>query len=143
MAESLTGGLVGAALTEVPGSSAAFRGGVLVYATDLKASLAGVPDARAGRARGGVAPRPRGALAEGVRDRLGATYGVGVTGVAGPDEQEGQPVGTVHVARRRTGRHGRARRPAAGRPRTGAAARRDDRGLDVLRRQLPAEQPPA
>jgi nicotinamide-nucleotide amidase len=96
VAESLTGGLLGAALTEVPGSSAAFRGGVLVYATDLKASLAGVPDAVLAE-HGAVSAETASALAEGVRARLGATYGVGVTGVAGPDEQEGRPVGTVHV----------------------------------------------
>jgi nicotinamide-nucleotide amidase len=97
VAESLTGGLLGAALTELPGSSAAFRGGLLVYATDTKAALAGVP-AEVLAADGAVSSATAEALARGARERLGATWGVGVTGVAGPDEQEGQPVGTVHVA---------------------------------------------
>lgn len=97
VAESLTAGLVGAAVTEVPGSSAVFRGGVQVYATDLKASLAGVPQAVLDE-HGAVSPETAAALAEGVRERLGATYGLALTGVAGPDEQEGHPPGTLHVA---------------------------------------------
>ena len=97
VAESLTGGLVGAALSELPGSSAAFRGGLEVYATDLKASLAGVPEQVLAE-HGAVSPQTAQALAVGVRERLGATYGVGLTGVAGPDEQEGKPAGTVHTA---------------------------------------------
>ena len=97
VAESLTGGLVGAALTELPGSSAAFRGGLQVYATDVKADLAGVPEEVLAE-HGAVSRQTAEALATGARDRLGATYGVGVTGVAGPDEQEGKPAGTVHVA---------------------------------------------
>ncbi len=97
VAESLTGGLVGAALTEVPGSSAVFRGGLQVYATDLKASLADVP-AEVLETHGAVSPQTAKALAEGVRARLGATYGLALTGVAGPDPQEGHPVGTLHVA---------------------------------------------
>ncbi|MBC7373076.1 MAG: nicotinamide-nucleotide amidohydrolase family protein, partial [Frankiales bacterium] len=97
VAESLTAGLVGAALTDIAGSSAVFRGGVQVYATDLKTTLAGV-DAAVIAAHGAVSPETAAALAEGVRERLGATYGLGLTGVAGPDEQEGNPPGTVHVA---------------------------------------------
>ncbi len=97
VAESLTGGLLGAALSELPGSSATFRGGLLVYATDLKASLAGVPP-EVLEQHGAVSAEAAAALAVGVRDRLRAGYGLGVTGVAGPDELEGKPVGTVHVA---------------------------------------------
>lgn len=97
VAESLTGGLLSAALTDPPGSSAAFRGGLLVYATDLKASLAGVPTDVLAQF-GAVSPEAAEALAVGARNRLGASYGLAVTGVAGPDEQEGKPVGTVHVA---------------------------------------------
>jgi nicotinamide-nucleotide amidase len=96
-AESLTGGLVAAALTSVPGSSAAVRGGVVAYATDLKAALLGVPPdllERHGAVHGAVAE----AMAEGARDRLGASTGVATTGVAGPDPAEGKPVGTVFVA---------------------------------------------
>lgn len=96
-AESLTGGLVGAALSQPAGSSAAFRGGLIVYATDLKASLAQVP-ADLLAEQGAVSAATSGALAEGARDRTSASYGVSTTGVAGPDEQEGKPVGTFHVA---------------------------------------------
>lgn len=97
VAESLTGGLLGAALTSTPGSSSTFRGGLVVYATDLKETLAGVPGPLLA-AEGPVSAHVAAALAAGARDRLGATYGVGVTGVAGPDPQNGQPVGTVHLA---------------------------------------------
>lgn len=97
VAESLTGGLLAARLTERPGSSATFRGAVVVYATDLKASLAGVP-AEVLDSDGAVSALTAVKLAEGARSRLGADWGIGVTGVAGPDEQEGQPVGTVFIA---------------------------------------------
>jgi PncC family amidohydrolase len=97
VAESLTGGLVAAALTDVPGSSAAFRGGVVAYATELKAALLGVDAIMLDR-HGAVYPPVAAAMAEGVRSRLGATYGVATTGVAGPESAEGQPVGTAHIA---------------------------------------------
>jgi nicotinamide-nucleotide amidase len=97
VAESLTGGLIGAALSRMPGSSETFRGSVVVYATDLKETLAGVPGPLLESA-GAVAAETAGALASGARERLGATYGIGATGVAGPSEQEGHPVGTVHLA---------------------------------------------
>ena len=97
VAESLTGGLLGATLSGRPGSSATFRGGLVVYATDLKETLAAVP-APLLEAHGAVSAETAAALAAGARDRLGADWGLGVTGVAGPTEQEGRPVGTVHVA---------------------------------------------
>ena len=97
VAESLTGGLVAAALTDVPGSSASFRGGVVAYATELKADLLGV-DSMMLRRHGAVYPQVAAAMAQGVRARLGATYGVATTGVAGPDPSDGQPVGTAHIA---------------------------------------------
>lgn len=96
-AESLTGGLVAAALTDVPGSSAVFRGGVVAYATEVKASLLGVDQRmldRYGPVHGPVAA----AMADGVRRLLGATIGVATTGVAGPGDADGFPAGTVHVA---------------------------------------------
>ena len=96
-AESLTGGLVAAALTDIPGASRAFRGGVVSYATDLKASLLGV-DTAILAAHGAVYAPVAAAMAAGVRDRLGATVGVATTGVAGPDPQDGVPPGTVHIA---------------------------------------------
>ena len=96
-AESLTGGLVAAALTTVPGASAVVRGGIVAYAADLKNSLLGVPAdliERVGTVHSDVAL----AMASGARTRLGATVGVATTGVAGPDPADGQPVGTVHIA---------------------------------------------
>jgi nicotinamide-nucleotide amidase len=97
VAESLTGGLLCAALTDTAGASATVRGGLVVYATDLKAELAGV-DGELLRRVGAVHPDVAAQLAAGVRSRLGADVGVGVTGVAGPDPQDGQPVGTVFAA---------------------------------------------
>lgn len=94
VAESLTGGLLTAALTDPAGASAVVRGGLVVYATDLKSGLAGV-DMQLLAERGAVDPDVAAALAQGARDRLGATFGIGVTGVAGPDPQDGKPVGTV------------------------------------------------
>lgn len=96
-AESLTGGLLAAALTSVPGSSAVFRGGLVVYATELKHSLAGV-SSRLLADRGAVDPAVAAALAEGARIRCGADIGIGLTGVAGPDAQDGKPPGTWFVA---------------------------------------------
>jgi nicotinamide-nucleotide amidase len=96
-AESLTGGLLAAALTDVPGSSRAFRGGVVAYATELKTRLLGVDEAMLA-AHGPVYAPVAAAMAEGVRERLAATIGVSTTGVAGPGPQDGQPAGTVHIA---------------------------------------------
>ncbi|HEX4722233.1 MAG TPA: CinA family protein [Pseudonocardiaceae bacterium] len=94
-AESLTAGLLAAALTTVPGASAVVRGGLVVYATDLKASLAGVP-ADLLAEHGAVHPDVAAALATGARVACGADWGVGLTGVAGPDPQDGVPPGTVY-----------------------------------------------
>jgi nicotinamide-nucleotide amidase len=97
VAESLTGGLLCAALTETAGASATVRGGLVVYATDLKSRLAGVSEALLAQ-RGAVDPEVALALARGARTRLDATFGLGVTGVAGPDAQDAKPVGTVFAA---------------------------------------------
>jgi len=97
VAESLTGGLVTATLVDVPGASRALRGGVVAYATELKATLLGV-DAGLLAARGAVDPDVALAMARGVRTRLAADVGLATTGVAGPDPQDGHPPGTVHVA---------------------------------------------
>ena len=97
VAESLTGGLLGAALTAVPGVSATFRGGVVAYATDLKADLLGVDGDLLARV-GPVDPAVAAAMAAGVRGRMGSTYGLATTGVAGPDAQDGHPPGEVYVA---------------------------------------------
>ncbi len=96
-AESLTGGLVAAALTDIPGSSTAFRGGVVAYATELKAQLLGV-DARMLAEHGPVYAPVAAAMADGVRKLLGATVGVATTGVAGPGPTDGWPQGTLHIA---------------------------------------------
>lgn len=97
VAESLTGGLVAAALTDIPGSSRAFRGGIVAYATELKTRMLGV-DSRMLAAYGPVYAPVAVAMANGVRERLGVTIGVATTGVAGPDPADGFPPGTVHVA---------------------------------------------
>lgn len=97
VAESLTGGRVAAAVTAVPGASAVFRGGVVAYATDVKAALLHVDRAlldRDGAVSEGVARQ----MAEGVRRALGATYGLATTGVAGPDPQDGRRPGEAYVA---------------------------------------------
>ena len=97
VAESLTGGALGAALTALPGSSATFRGGVTAYASDLKAALLGV-DVALLASVGAVDPLVATQMAAGVRERLQATYGLATTGVAGPDAQDGHPPGEVHLA---------------------------------------------
>jgi nicotinamide-nucleotide amidase len=97
VAESCTGGAIAAAVTTVPGSSAWFRGGVVPYSDALKTALAGVPEetvAREGAVSASVASR----LAEGARGRLGADYGIGATGIAGPGGGTAEkPVGLVFV----------------------------------------------
>jgi nicotinamide-nucleotide amidase len=95
-AESLTAGLFCATLATVPGASATLRGGVVVYATDLKTRLAGVP-ADLLAAHGPVSPETAAALAEGVRERCAATWGIGLTGVAGPDPVDGHAPGRVYL----------------------------------------------
>lgn len=96
-AESLTGGLLAARLTDVPGASRCFAGGVVSYATRVKEDVLGVPSEVVGR-HGVISQECATAMAQGVRRRLGTTWGLATTGVAGPDSQEGHPVGTVWVA---------------------------------------------
>lgn len=95
-AESLTAGLCAATIAEVPGASAVLRGGVIVYATELKHDLAGVSEETL-RAHGPVAAETAAELAEGAARRCGADVGVALTGVAGPDPQDGHPVGEVFI----------------------------------------------
>ena len=97
LAESLTGGLVASRLVAIPGASDWFRGSVVSYASDVKHDLLGVP---AGPVVSAEAAR---AMADGARRALGADVGLALTGVAGPDEQEGQPPGTVFVGLARSG----------------------------------------
>jgi len=97
VAESLTGGLLAATIVDVPGASRVFRGGLVVYATELKATLAGVP-ADLLAERGPVDPDVAALLARGARELCGASWGLSTTGVAGPEPQGGAAVGTVFVA---------------------------------------------
>lgn len=102
VAESLTGGLLVSSIVDVAGASAVLRGGVVAYATDVKASILGVDETLLA-AHGPVHPRVARQMAEGVRRALGseghpADVGVATTGIAGPLSADGQPVGTVHVA---------------------------------------------
>lgn len=97
VAESLTGGLISVFLTEAPGTSVTFRGGLVVYGTDVKHTIAGVSEDDLAE-HGAVHPVVAEQLASGVRDRLGADYGIGATGVAGPGDQDGRPVGEVFIA---------------------------------------------
>ncbi len=91
VAELVTGGLVGARLTAIPGASDVLRGGLVAYASDLKFKLLGVPEGPV------VSLEAAAAMAAGVRKLLQADVGLATTGVAGPTEQEGQPVGTVFL----------------------------------------------
>ncbi|MSQ61644.1 MAG: competence/damage-inducible protein A [Dehalococcoidia bacterium] len=93
--ESCTGGLLAAAFTEAEGSSAYFRGGLVTYATDVKA-LEGV-DPVLIEQHGVISDAVAADMARAARERFGADIGIGVTGVAGPAEQEGKPPGTVHI----------------------------------------------
>ena len=90
-AESLTGGLVGARLTAIPGASDVFHGAVVAYRSEVKFGLLAVPEGPV------VSLAAARAMAAGVRRRLGAEYGIATTGVAGPAEQEGHPPGTVFL----------------------------------------------
>lgn len=95
VAESCTGGLLGRKLTDAPGSSAWFRGGVIAYANDVKRSLLGVPPEWIDE-HGAVSGEVAWAMASGAREGIGATYGLGVTGIAGPGGgTDAKPVGTV------------------------------------------------
>lgn len=94
--ESLTGGLLSSTITDVPNSSNHFIGGLVTYSTALKAQM-GVPSEILDR-YGAVSEETARAMAHAVRERLGTDFGIGITGVAGPDKQENKPVGTVHIA---------------------------------------------
>mgnify|MGYP005613591467 FL=1 len=101
VAESLTGGLLAAAVVDVPGASTVFRGGIIAYATPLKTTPLGV-DAELLREHGPVHPEVAKQMAEGVRgacavEGVPPQVGVSTTGIAGPDSPDGQPVGTVHI----------------------------------------------
>lgn len=102
IAESLTGGLLTSAIVDTPGASAVLRGGVVAYDTRAKASVLGVDAGLLARG-GAVDPEVALEMAQGVRrvftlEGTPADIGIATTGVAGPDPQDGHPVGTVFVA---------------------------------------------
>lgn len=100
-AESCTGGLLAERLTAVPNSSRAFVGGAVVYTPELKTLFAGVPEEII-QANGAVSPEVARALAEGIRSRTGASFGISITGLAGPTPGTGldaeKPIGRVYIA---------------------------------------------
>ncbi|WP_408899247.1 CinA family protein [Nocardioides sp. R1-1] len=95
-AESLTGGRLAARLTNVPGSSVVYAGGVVSYQTHVKVEVLGVPKDLVDE-HGVVSAECARAMADGARRLLGTAYALSTTGVAGPERQEGKPVGTVFV----------------------------------------------
>jgi nicotinamide-nucleotide amidase len=94
--ESCTGGLLSDVITNVPGSSRYYRGAIVSYATEVK-EMMGV-DAAIIAEHGVVSPQTAAAMALAVRQRLEADIGIGITGVAGPEPQDGVPVGQVYIA---------------------------------------------
>lgn len=135
-AESLTGGQLATRFTDSPGSSSYFLGGVVTYATALKIRLLGVPEALI-EEHGVVSAQCAQEMAVRVRELTEATYGLATTGVAGPDEQEGKPVGTVYVAV--AGPQGVVvRRLELDGSRSGIQERSCDAVLELLAEQLPA-----
>lgn len=97
-AESCTGGWVGKLLTDVPGSSSFYRGGVISYTNEVKHAVLGVPQETLDTF-GAVSKQTAEVMAEGVRKIIGADLGAAVTGIAGPDgDGSGRPVGLVYIA---------------------------------------------
>ncbi len=139
-AESCTGGLLGARLTEIPGSSEVYLGGVVAYANAVKISMLGVaPDLLA--RHGAVSDEVALAMAAGIRERLGATIGVSITGVAGPEGGTAEkPVGLVWIAVDWPGEHRSLERILVG-DRAEIRLRATQAALDVVRRVLGATIP--
>ena len=97
-AESCTGGLMAKLLTDLPGSSAVFRGGVVSYTDAVKRGLLGVPEDLLAQ-HGAVSPQVAQAMAQGARSALGCDLALAATGVAGPDpDDRGNPIGLVYLA---------------------------------------------
>ncbi len=96
LAESLTGGLLADAFVSIPGASKVLRGSIVAYATEIKHELLGVDESLLAEV-GAVDPGVAIEMAVGAANRLGADVGLSATGVAGPDEQDGNPVGTVFI----------------------------------------------
>jgi nicotinamide-nucleotide amidase len=97
VAESCTGGLIAQRLTSISGASRSFAGGAVVYSNELKSEFAGVPPSLIER-HGAVSREVAASLAEGIRERCDTTFGLGVTGIAGPGGgTEEKPVGLVYI----------------------------------------------
>lgn len=140
VAESCTGGLLGGAVTSVPGSSAAFLGGFIVYANAMKVAELGLDPAMLER-EGAVSEPVARAMAEGARTRAGADWALSVTGIAGPDGgSESKPVGLVWIAAA-SASGTRARRLLLGGDRAAIRARSVSAALELLRRALKEEGP--
>ena len=97
VAESVTGGGLGHAITRIPGSSQAFKGGIIAYTIEAKREFLDVPQELISEFTV-VSEEVANAMAEGVRNRLGTTWGIATTGIAGPGDYEGIPEGTVWIA---------------------------------------------
>jgi nicotinamide-nucleotide amidase len=135
VAESCTGGLLGARLTAIPGSSDVVLGGVIAYADDIKASLLGVPPDLL-REHGAVSEAVAAAMAAGARDRTGAEVALAITGIAGPGGgSEAKPVGTVWLAMSAGGKTSSLKRIFVG-DRGEIRHRAVQFALDMLRREL-------
>ena len=134
-AESCTGGLIAQRITAIPGSSRSFLGGTIVYSNQLKSTLAGVPPELIEQ-HGAVSEEVARALAAGIRERTGATIGLGITGIAGPTGgTDSKPVGLVYIAvsdAQRTDVLERNFRGSRNRVREWAA----QQALDLVRRRL-------
>ena len=135
-AESCTGGLLAQRITDVAGSSAYFIGGAVCYDARVKVDFAGV-DPELIRAHGEVSEEVAIALARGIRERLQATYGVGITGIAGPGGgSEAKPVGTVHIAVASASAHDHRKVFWGGTTRHIVRALSAQTALDMLRRTI-------
>jgi nicotinamide-nucleotide amidase len=132
LAESLTGGLAASRLVNVPGASGWFRGSVVSYASEVKYDVLGVPEGPV------VSEDAARAMADGARRVLGADVGLSITGVAGPTEQDGQPVGSVFVGLARPGHETEAFSFAVPGDRDRVRQYATIAALDLLRRSLDA-----
>ena len=140
LAESCTGGLIAARLTDVPGSSEYFPGGVVAYSNEAKQRLLDVPQ-EVLQEHGAVSEATAAAMAKGVAARFGATIGLAVTGIAGPGGgSDEKPVGLVFIATFENGRS-RVRRLLFGGERGLVRLRAAQTALDMVRRQLRTEPP--
>lgn len=139
--ESCTGGLLASVITDVPGSSSCFKGGIVSYQTEIKIE-SGVP-AQVIDDYGVISAETAREMARVARERMEASVGIGITGVAGPDEQEGKPVGTVHVAIDAIWEAPRVLSYTFNQGRTAVKRRAVTTALGLLRQSLLAHRPDA